>query len=222
MLVDVVRPVSVCAPAGRNRRTRVLARPAARRRYVRRRQVALQRPGAERYSQLRCGAEEDRWDLGGAVGEGSAIALSPDGKWAIGNVPSPALGDSCFTRRALVSRSLGHRARHCVSDIDRLDNGRLLPGGSEPDRRRGATRRPSGGPPQAATAAGITRGRTHATGEPSWSRTRKAIGCFCRSGDQADALIPRSEDDGPSAGRRTRNPSSSFIDDVPRRSSDRI
>ena len=96
------------------------------------------------------------------LGEGLAIALSPDGKWVIGNVPSPAPGRFVlYPTGAGQPKPLDIAPVTAPHDIDWLDNERVFLCGSEPDQPpRCYTKAVSGGPPQAVTAAGITRGWT--------------------------------------------------------------
>jgi eukaryotic-like serine/threonine-protein kinase len=96
------------------------------------------------------------------LGEGYAIALSPDGKWAIGNVPSPAPG-----RFVLYPTGLGQTMPLDLSPVvatrymDWLDNGRVFLCGAEPDQpARCYQKNISGGPPVPVTPAGISRGWT--------------------------------------------------------------
>jgi hypothetical protein len=96
------------------------------------------------------------------LGEGIALALSPDGKWAIGNIPSPGP-----ERIVLYPTGPGQPKPLDLAPVtgsrnfDWLDDERIFLCGAEPGQpRRCYTKAVSGGPLQAVTPAGTTKGWT--------------------------------------------------------------
>ena len=122
----------------------------------------------------------------------SAIALSPDGKWAIGNVPSPAPGRFVlYPTGAGQPKPLDIAPVTASRDIDWLDNERIFLCGSELDQPpRCYTKAVSG-----RTASGCHCRRHHERVDPTRRANHPGRGqgralAARRSGDQADALDP--------------------------------
>ena len=96
------------------------------------------------------------------LGEGSAVALSPDGKWAIGNIPSPAPGRFVlYPTGPGQPKPLDLATVTASRSVDWLDDGRIFLCGGQPGQPpRCYTKAVSGGPPQAVTPDGMTKGWT--------------------------------------------------------------